>query len=605
MRLVPPRVGEVEQRTRKDRDAQRFSQGLRGDKRRRLFMLLGNGLVLALLVGLPLLRGHMRALDAHQAYLNFARCIYGVPLHGGLGDLAGEAEYFAAQLTRGDRSWLKRCTQRLAPVAKPPALFVLPGVKAAEARVREALALLGGEFAGLSSFAPGMRMPDRSLRALRLLRGTVRMQLQQAGFSAGEAELPVRADRPPSMPAPARLPLYAAPDAVLSLWGDDHALHAVGVDATGVAYLEIDPGKPFSRSRLVRPRALRGYVRPDDQGWLLWATAPARCNARSEGCFGKSTRVAAAPAALLELPESRTLAAHLVGRPDRSMAISDDTLVLATLSAERRTAVQEFTLPRGFSVGTDLPALSAIRSWPARVDDALVLAAGGEALAFGLERDAAGVRLLQLTAERTAPLATLPAGASPWLVGCAEDGRAGAAFGNGAQLALAELTHTAAGWAPHMWPPLDLPLSAAVDLETPSKDRVQRVCLPDAALLVVRGADDALSAIVCRHSAPTCERVPVAAGVSYFSVLATARGALLAYAGSEAAQVRLRTLETATARLGPDQVPAACWARTGLCTRPTLARLGHRIVLVAPEKTDLLALESADEGQSWRAPPLL
>jgi hypothetical protein len=150
-----------------------------------------------------------------------------------------------------------------------------------------------------------------------------------------------------------------------------------------------------------------------------------------------------------------------------------------------------------------------------------------------------------------------------------------------------------------------LQLAAAVDPETPSKDRVVRVCLPDAGLVVARGADDTLSAVVCRHGAASCERVRVAADVTYFSVLATARGVLLAYAGSEAAQVRVRTLESQRAHLGPEQVPAACWSRAGLCMRPTLARLGRRILLVAPDKTDLLALESADEGQSWRAPPLL
>jgi hypothetical protein len=605
VRLVPPRVGEVEQRTQKDPDAQRFSHGLHGDKRRRLLMLLANAGVLIALVGLPLWRGHMRALYAQRAYLRFAGCIYDVPVRGGLGDLAGEAEYFAGRLAQGKPTWLPRCSQLLEPVAPPAVVFVLPGVKAAEARVGEAVAMLRAELAGLSSFVPGMRMPERTLRALRLVRGTLRQQLQQAGFSDHEAELPLLAQHAPGLAAPARLPLYAAPDAALSVWGDDHTLRLLGVDATGVAYLEVDPGKPFTRARLTRPRSLRGYARPDDQGWLLWATAPQRCSARSEGCFGKSTRVASAPAAVLELPESRSLAAHLVGRPDRSLASTDDSLVLATLDAARRTQIQEFALPPGFAVGAELPALGPVRSWPASVDDAVVLASAGDALAFGVERTATGVQLRWLTPDGAQLLATLPASETSWSAGCADDGRAGVAFGTATQLRVAELTRTARGFQPQVWEPIALPLRGAIDSELASRDRVQRLCLPDAALLVVRGNDDQLSAIVCRHSAAVCEQLHVASGVSYFSALATPAGALLAYAGSETAQVRVRTLDLKATRLGLEQVPAACWGHSGLCKRPTLARVGRRIVLLAPEKTDLLALESADEGQSWRAPPVL
>ena len=121
----------------------------------------------------------------------------------------------------------------------------------------------------------------------------------------------------------------------------------------------------------------------------------------------------------------------------------------------------------------------------------------------------------------------------------------------------------------------------------------------------VQDANAELSIVVCRHGHSGCTRVPVASGVHHFSTLATARGLLVAYAGDEQAQVRTRTFDLDPGRLGPELVPAACWGKSGLCVRPTLARLGRRIVLVAPEKTDLLALESSDEGQHWRAPPVL
>jgi hypothetical protein len=80
---------------------------------------------------------------------------------------------------------------------------------------------------------------------------------------------------------------------------------------------------------------------------------------------------------------------------------------------------------------------------------------------------------------------------------------------------------------------------------------------------------------------------------------------LIAYAGRDNAQVRIRSLDVARRKLGAERIPAACWSNGGLCARSSLARLGHRILLVAPEKTDLLALESGDEGATWTAPSIL
>jgi hypothetical protein len=88
-------------------------------------------------------------------------------------------------------------------------------------------------------------------------------------------------------------------------------------------------------------------------------------------------------------------------------------------------------------------------------------------------------------------------------------------------------------------------------------------------------------------------------------VLATEHGALVAYAGATTAQVRVRSIDLMQSTLGPERVPAACWSKSGLCARPTLARVGSRIMLFAPEKTDLVALESADEGESFSTPPVL
>jgi hypothetical protein len=144
-----------------------------------------------------------------------------------------------------------------------------------------------------------------------------------------------------------------------------------------------------------------------------------------------------------------------------------------------------------------------------------------------------------------------------------------------------------------------------IDSEHPDRDRVALVCKQQGALLIAHDADDRLSAIACSEASGTCHKHHVASDVTHFSLLATGRGALIAYAGRDAAQVRVRAFDGAREALGPEHIPAACWSKRGMCGKPTLARLGRRILLVAPEKTDLLALESTDEGATWTAPPVL
>jgi hypothetical protein len=148
-------------------------------------------------------------------------------------------------------------------------------------------------------------------------------------------------------------------------------------------------------------------------------------------------------------------------------------------------------------------------------------------------------------------------------------------------------------------------IEQGVDRERPNRDRAITVCKAQGALVVVREVNDQLSAIVCRDLDAPCQKLQLASEVEHFSVLANERGALIAYAGKAAAQVRVRSIDSERGTLGPERIPAACWSKTGLCSTPTLARVGRRIVLAAPEQTDLLMLESADEGESFSAPPVL
>jgi hypothetical protein len=606
MRLVPPRLGEVERRTHSGREAERWARALYVGKRRWLWMAAGNVALLALLVGLPFVRGQARARASERSYQTLAGCLYGASVRGGLGDFAAESELLAGALVRSDRAWLPRCVRLLDATAPEPAIFVLPSVKQAEDRVRDAAAILRNELLPLATYAPGAAMPDRAARALKLLRETIRAQLETTGISDREAALPMHVDGGRPLPAPARLPLYAAPDASLFLEGDDHTLRVSALDATGLSYLEIEPGKPFTRARLVRPRLLRGMVTSGARSWLLWATSPARCAERANGCFGKTTQVALAPRPLLELPETRALAAHLGGRPDRSVADAPGGLVIATATAERRVLVREFALADGFAVGDDLPPLSAARSWSSPVDQALVLPSERHAVVLGLTRGKGHVQLAQLGADAALPIASLKTHGDFWLTGCARDGRVAFAFGDGSSLRAGELARSASGLAPQLWDELTLSSRRQIDPEEAGRDGIVTLCTRDGTLVLVRDAADELRAFACRRQDVRCLPISIAAHVRHFSALATSRGVLVAYAGEATPQVRIRQIDTGSAAIGAEVIPAACWSSgKGMCGRPVLARLGTRILLVAPEKTDLNALESADEGQSWRPPPTL
>lgn len=606
VRLVPPRLGEVEQRPSSgDRSAQRWTQNLYGSKRHKLTMILGNMLLLAAMVGFPLMRGHMRARAAQRAYHRFIGCVFGVGSGGGLGELRGEAEYLAARLSTAERAWVAPCSRLLASLALDPALFVLPGVKEAEARVREAVLIVQSELSALAAHKPGEGMPERALRALELLRKTVRVQLERGGFSDREAILPVTLAAAPRLPKPSTLPLYAAPDASLELWGDDQTLRVVALDATGLSFLEVESGKPFTRARLPRPRSLRGFLRSDERSWLLWATPSSRCAQRADGCVGKTTQVAAVSAPLLHLPETRALAAHVAGRIDRSVAPTASGLLMATAAPGGQQRLQEFALPPGFAVGVALPPAVSLHAWPSVVEQTLVLSAKPAPAVFGLQREGAVARLVRVSAGGVQPLARLHSGSASWLSGCAADMRAGVAFGDGTHLLLASVDLTNGTSQPELWPELAWSAPNVIDDDAAFRDRIVVSCLPGAVLVVAHDAGDELSALVCRLGETQCTRLSIARAVTHLSVLRSGRGALVAYAGDDAPQIRVRSIDAEAARLGPELVPAGCWTTHGLCKRPTLARLGQRVVLLAPDKTDLLALESEDEGRSFRPVPVL
>src|SRR5262245_29972036 len=128
-RLVPPRLQDLTDDGAPDREADDWARGLHGGKRGWMRGVLGNGLLLFVLLGLPWARGYRRALETRQAYAEFAACLYGgrARAQPGLSYDPEEPQHFAAQWLRAGKDWPQRCTGRLNQLAPASALFVLPG----------------------------------------------------------------------------------------------------------------------------------------------------------------------------------------------------------------------------------------------------------------------------------------------------------------------------------------------------------------------------------------------------------------------------------------------------------------------------------------------
>nr|ANY58032.1 hypothetical protein [uncultured bacterium] len=598
-RLVPPA-----RRTRgpkqADDDAQLWAQKLHHKRKRLVLIVGGNMLMLLLLVGGPFYRGQQRARASFAAHAEFSSCLFATPAQrpAGIGAAHDEPQRFAAQALAHDPRWPQRCMPALARIAPESALFVLPSVKSSEARVQEATRVLRNELGAMKQHRPGMRLPERPLRALAQLRE----QLEKQGDAAGLLEPPRHATLRTSratLPAPAQLPLYVSREAVVTLWGDDHALHAVGVDQPGVSYLEVRPGHPLRRARLPRPSSLLAFLRREQRSLLVWATNEARCRERGvTGCHGKASGVALASLPLFTFPSARYVAAHLAARADRGLVLQAQRLYLVSTTANGSKAVESSWFGESMLADESLPPLSTAASFAGEHDDVLLVGAAARVWALASDEGVLSV----LSASEAHPLVSFASPTVPWVTACAQGDEVHYAAGNGRSLVLGAV----GGGEPRSFQPVPLAIDDVFDEHDARRDRVQTVCSGRAPLAFVRAADDALLAVHCALQGAACVVLPVASKVSAFAVVPTGAGALVAYAESaERPQIYVRELDLTERSLGPARAPAACWeGGRGMCGQPVLERLGARILLAAREGTDLVLLESGDEGKRWAAPPI-
>jgi hypothetical protein len=597
MRLVPPKPRELAVEPSVDAEAAAWARHLHHKRRALGVAVVGNALLLGLLLGVPFVRGQTRAHGTFARQARFTSCLLGRKVREpvGLGATRDEAERFATRLLSEGPGFAQRCKTELDAVPAPDAFFVLPSVKGAEERVREAVRVMKKELAAVARHRPGEPLSDRPLRALAQLRDTVRAQAEAANV----LDVPIHAsvEEGAALPRPALAPLYAARDAALSLWGDDQALYAVAVDKTGLSYLEVIAGKPLKRARVVRPAALRGLQHGAGPGFLLWATPEARCKERVQGCYGKTSSLAPAPLPLFSLPPARLIAAHVAGRPDRAIAVTGETVALAVANDRHGVSLATLPLPAQTPFDPALPPLPVVQREESHRD---VLLVAGTTQSFALGTSLGTLALLEPGGARV--LARFAGEQAPWVVACARGDGFDFAAGTASELRVGRVL----GATTTLWEPVSTPLAEVVHASDPGSDRVQLSCAAEQALALVRNASNDLEALVCREGASACRHAPLARGVHAMAMLASREQALVAHAGDgEHPQIFVSRLGLGGVRAGTAVAPAACWTDSrGLCGPPHLARLGNRILLAGHQGSDLAVLESADEGSTWTAAPV-
>jgi hypothetical protein len=582
-------------------------------KRRFLWALFGNVVLLVVLLGGPFARGILRAHGAWRDFADFGACVYGgKALEGaGLGVPIGSEAHFAARLVKRERGWPDRCLEKLHQILPDQPIFLLPSVKVAENEVRATAELVERELTAVLVRVPGERMSTRPMRAIEHLRSALSRHALTAGVIDVPAEDAFSLAPQRGLPIPTRVPIYASTDARISLWGADSELSALAIDGTGVSYVHVAQGS-MSQTRLSRPKLLEGFLPSDGGGLFVWAMSRARCRERKEGCANKTLGVAQFTPPLSELPLPRWIGAHPAGRIDRNVWIAGTRLLVVAEASEQRRALREFSLP-GEPVdkaSSELPPLPALHNGLAlSADDSWLFTQAGEPALLIAARPEGQSELLRVGAAGAEKLAQIegPAAQSSWLHGRECPDGVALAFGNEQKLLIARLSPEG---VLSVWPALPVGLMDVVHDRDPKHDRVQNLCLHGGhALTFVRSSDDKLQAIACQAGAARCSVTLVATNVVSFAALSlepelkknAKERALVAYAGSKnLAQIQLRELDALVALRGEPRIAAACWAPLGgLCGTPLLDRVGSRVLLGAREGTDILMLESPDEGVSW------
>jgi hypothetical protein len=586
------------------REEQQWAQEMAAPKRLRMLAFVGNLLMLVGLLGMPYWRGRLRARAAWERYDALSRCVHGGDLAGSaarvypLSDraaaeraralaagsaLAEEAASFASRGLRAQRPLARTCGDALHAVAPASAIFLLPSLKRAEDDLREAVRVAALEFSALDTTGV---LPQRPLRALLQLRALLTSYAREAGLAALPAPSAPALPLPEALPMPARLPLYAGFDAVISLWGDEQTLHAAALDGTGVSYVRLTSSIQ-NTTRLARPKLLRDLLVDEGRLLLVWGMPEARCPAGT--CTGKATGIAQLATPLTFLPQPHWLAAHVLGRLDRTLLLGADALWMVAEAAGGRE-LRAFARD-DLEADRDTP-LAPSSTRMAR-DPSLVLSVGEQTAHFAIRSEGTrSILFYGTTRDRERAVALLEdAQGAGWVVACSAQDAVMFAFGDGRSVRVGSLDGVS--------PQLPMRLGAPLDARDRTQDRVAVLCREDGPLVLVRDLDDELQAVSCR--AADCSVHRIATDVASYASVATNDGALLAFARDANSQIHTIHVDARGIPRTAPSVPGACWQpRAGMCGAPLLARVGQQIVLAARDGTDLAMLQSRDRGHSWQ-----
>lgn len=645
---------QVDGRRALEEAAKREAAAFRPNTRPMLIALGVNGLIAALFLAVPYVRGQRLAERSLREFASFASCAIGGEPEATLGLSLPPAErsHFADKVLHEEPSWPKRCYAPLHALVPEQAIFLWPSVKGASADVSATAQLVERELATLESArAAGVRrIPERPLLAIAKLRAALTLLARAANVSESLDEPAVRFGEAAGVTAiePTRLPIMAGETAAMDLWLRRGGIEALSLDQRGLSWLALDDGT-IDRTRVKRSSLLRGTVRVAPQGepsaaYGIFAMPPERCETDEHRCVRRATGVAPIThQALFEGDQERPLspqwlAAHPAGRFDRSVRIDPLSIeVLALADEAGALEVRRFT--RAIE-GSNAPPEPQERAAPAEgeaaeahdedkprpssASNAWPLDHGGAPadLTFVPERSTldlaearanadAGIeaRLLDPRTRAQLPLGTL-AGSVPFITTCRDTGsargleRAVLAYGSERELALTRVDGDAQPSVTTL-ARIALPVSKPLDGGDPGRDRVVVRCDGATSAAVALGDDGDLVAVQCEDT--RCEQRTIDRGVERFAaVLARdARGAQLVLALSHA---RDPSTAITTWRLGSPppatRVPCGCWdPAAGMCGAPALAADGAQVVLAARERADLRVIESLDAGASWHARP--
>jgi hypothetical protein len=603
-----------------DDDADEAVKAFRPDNRLVTLTLGANLLLAGLFLGVPYYRGHLRAQESLSTFGRFAGCLLGAePQRSrGLGMPPGERNAFAAQVLRAGADWPRRCEPLLARIAPEDAIFLWPSVKVAGADVRAVVRLLDQELLVLvrarAKHAAG-RIPERPLLALSKLRAALTLYARAAGADESLDSDAVKTPTRATIPEPARLPLTAAASAALQVWAGEDGLRAIAMDARGISWLHVQDGK-VDRNRVKRTSLVRMPIHTAEAPLLVWAMSQERCAREPDHCARRTSAVAPFEENAARLPEPTWLGGHPAGRADRTLRPGlDKTLdVLARADALGALEVRRFQLGGDAArtpvlVGSaatvdDEPApLVPIERFPVPASvpaaDALLLHGGQRAVAYVTSEGSVATGWLWPYHDRQIPIALgTTTGQGAWLAAC--EGLGGDVILFGTESALAITRVASDGIAVPLLATTPMAVGMPVHAEDPAQDRMRMLCSADQAIFLFNDVKGGLRALRC--DAHTCQEGPLLAhDVDTFDAAAAGAHVLVAYTRKREPQLAVIRLSTNLQRSGSPQVPAACWDPAGgMCGQPTLVADSGRLLLCARDGTDLLAIESDDEGKSWK-----